>query len=174
MAFESQKGNGEIWNPTKDAEGDPRTEATKDDYLDGHFVDQKNDQGEHNSTIYTILKPDGEKVNVWGTKVLNDQMTNIRKGAYIRIQWLGKKPTKAGALKKEKQRLSTDSFHDWEVFVDNDVKPVAVQQSLGEQTFNGSGTGAAKKETPGAGNAKTATSSGRPDLSGEVEDDLPF
>lgn len=161
MAFESQKGSGDIWNPTKDEEGDPRTTATPEDFMDGHYIGKKENQGEHKSTIYTIQKQNGEKVNVWGTKVLNDQMDGIRRGVYCRIQWLGKKLTKAGEQKKEKQRTSQDSFHDWEVFVDNDVKPLDVNLSEGDKNFG-----------PGASSKQTTSSTQKPDIS--QEDDLPF
>ena len=166
MAFESTKGPGDLWNPTKDAEGDPR-QVTKDDYLDGYYVDRKDGIGEHNSIIYTIQKADGSRVGVWGTKVLNDEMEKQRRGSFIRIQWLGKKLTKAGAIKPEKKRQSTDSFHDWEVFVDNSVKALDVHVSEGEKAFS-----PADKPAKLSTSQNGATSSERPTV--EAEDDLPF
>lgn len=125
MAFKSTKDEGEVWQPMKDADGDPKTVATKDDVLDGYYTGCKQVQvKEKMSTLHSIKTDDGEIMKVWGTKMLDDELEKIREGAYIRIQWLGKVPTKHGATLSEKKRTPTDSFHKWEVFVDEDKAPM--------------------------------------------------
>lgn len=136
MAFVSQKASGKTWNPTKDENGDPRTEAKKEDFIDGYYVKKKENVGEHNSNVYTIKTDDGEDFDVWGTKTLNDGMDEVRLGSYIRIQWHGKLLTKKGADKKPNQRLSTDSFHSYEVFVDNDKSPMKNDAEQSRESLN--------------------------------------
>lgn len=130
--WESTKGTGNTWNPTKDAEGDAKTEAAEDDYLDGYYVSKKEGQGQHNANVYGIQKKDGETVNVWGTTALNNEMDKRSIGQFIRIKWLGKIPTKSGALKPANKRSSTDMFHSWEVFVNNKIAPLGTNESSKE------------------------------------------
>lgn len=121
MAFESTKDElGNIWNPTKNEEGDPRTEATDKDFIDGYYVEKKVNVGVNNANLYLVKTDDGEVYTIWGTTALNQEMDKRRIGDYVRIKWLGKKLTKKGAEKKPTQRVSTDSFHAWEVFVDKE------------------------------------------------------
>ena len=124
--FESTKGPENTWNPTKDENGDPRTEATDEDCLIGYYVDAKHGIGEHGSSVYTIEKKDGEKVSVWGTKVINDEMEKVRLGSFIKIKWLGKQLTKAGKEKSAAKRTSKDSFHMWDVLVSKKEAPKEV------------------------------------------------
>jgi len=156
--WESTKGSGNSWNPTKDEDGDPRTEATPEDYLDGYYVDKKENVGQYNATVYTLQKEDGEKVDVWGTTALNGEMDKVRMGSFIRIKWLGKLPTKAGALIPEKKRKSTDSFHSWEVLVNKKKEPIGGAKLATEKVPSNAGTGSGK-----SGESKK-----------EEEDDLPF
>lgn len=158
--WESTKGSGNVWNPTKDSEGDARTEADDDDFITGYYVDKKENVGQNNATMYTIQKDDGEKVDVWGTTALNGEMDKIRMGSYVKIQWLGKKLTKAGEALPEKKRTSLHSFHAWEVFTNKNKKPLEVGNSFQGSSSNSSTAG------------KTTSTSNKTAV--KEEDDLPF
>lgn len=158
--FESTSGPTDVWNPTKDENGDPREEATEEDVLIGYYMDVKHGVGEHNNTVFTIeRKSDGKRLSVWGTKVLVDEMEKVRIGSLVRIKWLGKELTKAGAQKTPKQRKSTDSFHKWEVGVSTkDTSRIG---------------GAAQNVTTPPAKAKEATASNQV-APPQEEEDLPF
>lgn len=158
--FESVAGPKDVWNPTKDKEGDSRTEATPDDYLIGYYIDKKEGVGQNDSTVFTVeRKSDGKRLSVWGTRILVDEMDKVRIGSLVKITWLGKKLTKAGALKPEKKRTSTDSYHAWEVGVSkNDTSRIG---------------GAAQNVTPPPAKAKEATASNQVAPPAE-EEELPF
>jgi len=164
--WESTKGTGDVWNPTKTEDGDPRTEADENDILDGYYKDIKHDVGPNNATLYAIQQKDGSVLNVWGTKALNDEMDKIRIGQFIRIKWLGKQLTKAGALKAPNKRGSIDSFHNWEVFQSKTVpnKDFGVSSS------------ASVPSTPAAANAVINGGQGIPKapVNTAPVDDLPF
>lgn len=163
--WESTKGDGAIWNPTKDEEGNAKQEAEAEDILDGYYIAIKHDVGPNDATLHTLETAEGEKISVWGTKALNDELAKVRFGQFIRIQWLGKKLTKAGAAKKPNQRGTKDSFHAWEVFISKKVKPMDANN-----TAQNASTG--KPET------KAPMNQGAPkkqEVTKEEEDDcLPF
>lgn len=160
--FESVKGPSNVWNPTKDEEGDPRTEATDSDFITGYYVDRKDGVGEHDSTIIVLEKKDGEKVSVWATKMLKDEIEKVRLGQFIKIQWLGKKLTKAGSLKPEKKRTSTDSYHAWDVLVSKNTPPKGMEAEAH----------LAKTSTPAATGQATQNQIVAPKV--DDDSDLPF
>jgi len=160
--FESVKGPANVWNPTKDEEGDPRTEATPEDFITGFYIDKKEGVGEHNSIAYTIETKSGERLSIWGTKMLNDEMDKVRYGQFIKIQWKGKLLTKAGALKPEKKRTTTDSYHAWEVFISKNT-PAKTGTSDTRPTTQPASNAAAPATTPAVAPGKVAE-----------EDELPF
>jgi hypothetical protein len=126
--FESVSGSNKTWNPTVDKDGDPKSEASKDDFIIGFYKAVKHGIGQHNSTVHTLELKDGSKMDIWGSKMLNEELEKVREGDLIKITWLGKHLTKAGAEKPEKKRTSTDSFHKWDVAVSTKHKnttPVA-------------------------------------------------
>lgn len=125
----SSTASNEAWEPMyrglNKKEDDARTVGDKDDVLDGYYlgsreVSTKNGQ----SIMHTIETQEGVKRDVWGTKMLTEELGKIRVGQYIRVQWHGKFPTKAGALIPEKKRGSTDSYQKWEVFINNKIAPM--------------------------------------------------
>lgn len=128
MAWKSTKGSGLTWNPKKDADGNERDTATADDFIDGYYVNKKENIGEHNSNVYTIQKEDESEIDVWGDTVVNSEMSKLRIGQFIRLQWLGRK------LKKSFDRPGVkinnkNSFHNWEVFVDDEVEPLSINSA---------------------------------------------
>lgn len=164
MAFKSTKGSGVTWNPTQDADGNKRTKATKDDILDGYYVGMKTDVGENNSNVYTITKEDGSDVDVWGTTVLNNELAKIPFGTFIRIQWHGRKYKKQFENSKA-EFTSKNSFHDFEVFVDDETPRLtsglkgAAQQNDAEKT---------------PANVQKGAVAGKSFAAKEEDDSLPF
>ena len=125
MAFKDTQKTGPVWNPTASDVDEKREEATENDYLDGYYLGCKEiPMKDKTSTLHTVKTDDGEETGVWGTKMLNDELGKRRIGDYIRIQWMGKVPTKSGALIPEKKRKSTDTFHKWKVFIDDEKPPM--------------------------------------------------
>jgi hypothetical protein len=165
--WESTKGEGTTWSPMKEENGDPRTEATADDILDGYYVDVKHNVGQNSQTLYSIKnKETGEISKVWGTKALVDEMEKVRLGTYIRIQWLGKKLTKAGALVPAKQRTSLHSFHAWEVFQNKNVPALDLSHigSQGSPQAMSSGPANESKSSGGTGIKKATVIDDSSDL----------
>lgn len=115
MAFIKVK-NDEFWNPTKlkDAAGNDieRTTPPNDnDYLDGWLMGYEENQGkDKNSNLYSILLPDSSAAkSLWGSALLNEQLTKVPLGSYIRVQWTGKVQPKVKGGRP---------YHTWQVYVD--------------------------------------------------------
>jgi len=165
MAFESVKESGVTWNPCstgRKKEGTLKAlEAGKKSYLIGYLIGTKFGAGpEGNSTVHTVKfdkvgdvahfseeVEKGEEVQVWGSKVLNDDFSKINPGSYIKIEWLGLKQSKAG-----------NSYHSWDIGVDRSVEPLS-----GATSFSADNKSADKVEP--AVSASTLD---------ESDDDLPF
>lgn len=167
MAFVSTKGSGVTWNPKVDGSGNEKLKATEEDVLDGYYVNRKEGIGPHLSTVFSIQKDDGETVDVWGDTVLTSEMSKpeVRLGAYVRLQWHGKR-LKKPFDKPGVKITDKNSFHNWEVFIDNDVP-----------LLNG-GTGSNVKPetnyaTSGPSNVKPGSVAGQ-SFAAKQEDDLPF
>ena len=164
-------GSGKTWNPTKDEAGDPREEATDDDFLDGYYMGVRNNVGQNNSNVYSIRTQEGELRDVWGTKTLNDEMESVRLGQYIRMRWLGKQLTKAGAQVSPKQRTSLHSFHNYKVLINKSIAAIDVSKP----TASGAGTSASAASNTQAATAKTNGGPGIQKNNTIAEsDDLPF
>ena len=170
--WESTSASGNVWNVTKDENGDPKevgTVGTPEDILDGYYVGLKENVGQNSSNVYSIRKKDGEVMEVWGCKSLNDEMAKVRFGQFIRIQWHGKLLTKAGALVSPKQRTSLHSFHKYEVFISKKVEPTTDLKGLSATSSAGTSNIFAEKN---------AVANGGPGIQKNntiaQEEDLPF
>ncbi len=172
----SNKGSGDTWNPTKEADGTPKFHATEDDILQGYYIGMKENVGQNNANVYTVETDQGAKKDVWGTTALNDQMSKIRVGAYIMIQWHGKKLTKAGQAKFKSVEVcnnSTMAFHDWEVFVNQNVEPL----NLGGGTSGAKPSGASAAGKTGSSYQPAQNTQAKqtaPAVGSDDENDLPF
>jgi hypothetical protein len=171
MAFKSTKGSGNVWNPKKDAEGNERMTASENDYLDGYYSNRKDNVGEHSSSVFTFTqKETGEETDVWGDTVLTSEMEKIRLGKYVRIQWHGRKLKKA--FTAGTKLTDKNSFHNWEVFVDDEVPAMSVSGNSAQvgtgNVSNNSGNGNA------AGNVAKGATAGQTFATNDTDDDLPF
>lgn len=132
MAFESVKQNGPVWQPTqtgskKESNLVPLV-AGPTSFIEGYYLGCETGKGpDNNSTIHKLKgtkvgdakhvtgekSPSGE-VSIWGTAVLNDNLSNVSIGSMIRIVWEGKKAPKKGG----------NEYHGWDVLVDTTVEPL--------------------------------------------------
>lgn len=153
MGFVSKK-NSNFWDPRKDDSGKEKINAEANDFIDGYYLSMEENQGkDKNSRLYTIMPKEGDALSIWGTFLLDEQMGKVPLGAYVRIQWLGKKQPKTPAGRP---------FHDWEVFHDVDVP---LHASIAHKAPS-----AAEKLAPApVENTAAAIAKTR-----EEEDDLPF
>ena len=167
MAFESVKESGTTWNPCttgRKKEGTlKQLTAGKKSFLIGYLIGTRHGAGpEGNSTIHTVKfdkvgdaghfsaeVEQGDEVMVWGSKVLNEDMVKINPGAYIKVEWLGLKQSKAG-----------NNYHAWDIGIDRTVEPLS-----GAASFSADTESKDKVETAVAGDIESFEDDG---------DDLPF
>lgn len=94
------------------------------DALEGNFLGTISDVGSNGtSSIHTFKKADGEEAIIWGSFVLDDQLNGVQHGAMTRIVYGGKVNSKKGG----------NSYHTFEVFVDESVAPI-VEEGVSENT----------------------------------------
>lgn len=122
-----QVASGADWNPKKNPDGtdrvfDPKNPPAIEGWLVGSLPNQGQD---NNSTLHTILcshidgtdYPKGEEVHVnfWGSHVLDDQLSKIRPGTFIAVEYEGMKEPKSKGGRK---------YNSYKVFQDaNDMRP---------------------------------------------------
>lgn len=95
-------GNNDVWD--------------KQEPLEGELVGVEENVGPNKSKMYTI-KTDDEEVKVWGSTVLDDKLTNVPKGSYVKLEYEGKQKSKKGA-----------EYHSYKVYIDLDSKPALTDE----------------------------------------------
>ena len=77
-------------------------EYEEGDKLEGLFYGVKHNVGQNGSNIYTIEKDGGEMIDVWGSTVLDGQLSEllIKRNA-VSITYIGKKQGKQGKPYKD-------------------------------------------------------------------------
>jgi len=115
------------------------------DSVEGTFVNFAEGQGkDKNSCVYTLKSDEGEEHRFWGSKVLDDQLSKVSMGTYVKVDYKGKAKSKSGR-----------EYHDFEVFQDTSTEGVVTQASAPKQ-------------------AAPATSGMASEDPFDQEDDLPF
>jgi len=166
----SVKESGATWEPkqTGSKKGEDLKALTANDksIIDGYYIGSVYDAGpKQDSTVHKIKMEavgdekhiNGEvgvngEINIWGTAVLNDQISKIAIGQYIRIKWLGKKQPKNPA---------SNQYHNWEVFLDSTVPPMEIGgASIPHSSDNNLEQASVSPQTESVGS--------------EEDDDLPF
>jgi len=66
------------WNPEEEPE------------LIGVFLNAEENVGANNSMLYTFERPDGSRVGVWGSAILDSRMKNLTVGEEVKIVYKGK------------------------------------------------------------------------------------
>lgn len=52
--------------------------------------------GEFGSTLYTLETETGERISVWGNKIMDDQLATVPMNTWVQIEFTGIKKTKKG------------------------------------------------------------------------------
>ncbi len=52
--------------------------------------------GEFGSSLYTLETETGERIAVWGNKIMDDQLATVSLNSRVQIEYLGVKKTKKG------------------------------------------------------------------------------
>lgn len=142
MAFESVKQNGPTWEPkqtgSKKENNLVSLQPTEKSYIDGYYLGCQTGQGpENNSTVHKLKMvgigdknhiigemEESQEISIWGTNVLNDNLSKAAPGQLVRIVWEGKKNTKTGGR----------SYHSWDVLIDKTAEPLAMGMPVGNTT----------------------------------------
>ena len=149
--------------------------------MDGYYLGSQHDAGPKNESIIHKIKmndPSGagdpahingsvedsnNEVSIWGTGVLNDLMSKIKPGQYVRVQWLGKRDPK---------NPEGNQYHDWDILVDPEVEPLAMDAGF-KASAPAPAPATAEQEA-----APETTEEGTPapaaDGGDDDDDDLPF
>jgi hypothetical protein len=93
----------------------------KDKVISGYLRKVEVDRGEYRSKAYTIEKESGEKLLVWGSASIDDQMSDVRIGTFVEIEYLGDKTTKKGKV-----------FKDFSVKVDFSTVPQSTEEEVAD------------------------------------------
>lgn len=65
------------------------------DSIEGVYVKKAENMGLNNSNAY-YLEKDGQQWLVWGTKILDDRMSFVQIGEYVKVEYKGKVANKVG------------------------------------------------------------------------------
>lgn len=118
------KSGGELnpaWNSTEDGS----IVLKKGDTLEGLLVDKKTNVGQFDKTVYTVEKKGGDKMDVWGSAVLERGLNPLPIGTLVRLTYLGKEKAKSGG-----------SYHNYEIEYDADSMPEPSQErQMAEEIF---------------------------------------
>ena len=182
MAFEQVKMNNlPVWNgmSVKNASGDSIPLAkTEKSYVIGYYLGADHIQGKQkeirihklqfeecgDATHLSEPVEKGANIMVWGAAALDDKLIkNVPVGVLVRIEWLGKVPSKANSGQK---------YHDFDVQIDKDKvlsqsAPAPQQSSAPANAAQG-----APAETAPATMGATASPANMMDKGDD--DDLPF
>ena len=150
------------------------SEKKEDNFLDGYYLGAKQINGRDGVfTVHTVHKVNkdgelGEKFDVSGNKVLNDLMDTVRVGAYVGIQYMGRRHKQGYEGKKWTQ---TNSYHTWKLFEDSSATPYGELEgadNVAEEKTS--------KSTPPAGksDAKATSKPASNAFPEDDNDDLPF
>ena len=94
--------------------GDVLTLKEAGEKLTGWLIGTLTNQGQDGtSTIVTIEKEDGSKVQMWSSKVLDDKLSKVREGDFICVEYLG--------LKKGEKNGGRE-YRNWELYVDSEKR----------------------------------------------------
>jgi len=88
--------------------------------VEGYLFDKNTGLGKQgNSTVYTVLQQNKEKVVFWGSAVLDDRIAAVGMGVYFMVTYNGKTKSKSGSL-----------YHSFTVqFDDSDIMDMSANDS---------------------------------------------
>lgn len=80
----------------------------KNPVISGYLRQVDQNAGEFRSTRYTIEKETGERIAVWGNRVMDDQLQSLPLNTYVVIEFLGMQKTKQGNREFKNYAVSFD------------------------------------------------------------------
>jgi len=98
------------WNEYKIMEGGATTdrsfpekgqELKEGDSVEGKLLEIKENVGPNKSNVYVLETPEGEKVGIWGSTVIDGRLNGVKAGQEIAIEYLGMEEGKNGREYKD-------------------------------------------------------------------------
>lgn len=87
---ESNKmSNNDGWTRVS-GRSDETWDKNKDKEVSGVLIEIRSNIGPNGSKMYSLQKPDGKVISVWGSSMLDNRMASIPLGNEVRIVYLGK------------------------------------------------------------------------------------
>jgi hypothetical protein len=115
------------WQSMKESQDINVKWETKGQEIEGTYKKVLEGQGkQQNSCVYTIETEEGVSQSFWGTKVLDDQLSNVEIGSYIKVIYKGKVKAKSGGMQ----------YHDFEVLVDTSTVGIQTQPETAKQAVD--------------------------------------
>jgi len=166
--FESVKQNGPIWEPKQKGNKKDNNlvalEPGKKSFIIGYYLGSQHNVGpKNNSTIHKIKMTEvgdkshligeesSDEVSIWGTNVLDDNISKAAPGQLIKIVWEGKKaPLKGG-----------NEYHSWDVLISKSAEPMKVSNT-------------AQASNAASAPVTESTPASAPSVDKEDDEDLPF
>ena len=71
------------------------------------MVKTETEVGPNSSKMYTIKDDKGEEIKAWGSTVLDDKLSNVPNGSYVKLDYEGKLKSAKGV-----------NYHSFKVFID--------------------------------------------------------
>ena len=87
-------------------------ELKENDFIEGRYIERREDVGDNNSKIHVIEESDGTSVGIWGSFVLDSKMQKVAIGKMCKIVFLGRKESKNKGRK---------DYKDWDVYYGEDT-----------------------------------------------------
>ena len=92
-----------------------KAEKTGDNVI-GYYYQTLEGQGkDKNSSIHSLKAKDGTIHTLWGSFVLNDKLSKVQPGQYIKIEYLGMAEPKKGGR----------PYHNWDIAINNNEPPMS-------------------------------------------------
>ena len=85
---------------------------TEKETLEGYYIDKNEDVGPNHSNVYQVETDDGQKVQFWGTTVLDSQFDSVRVGERVKVVYTGLVDS---PKRKGKQYKNFEVYHDPEL-----------------------------------------------------------
>ena len=93
----------------------------KEKVVAGYLRRVEENAGEYGSNLYTLETETGERIAVWGNKIMDDQLATVPVNTWVQIEYLGLKKSKKG----------NREYKDFEVLYDSSNS--TTQESSGEE-----------------------------------------
>ena len=66
------------------------------DSVEGEYLEKVEKYGANESSVYVIKTPEGERLGVWGSTVIDENMKDVEPGAYVGFEFAGMRKSQRG------------------------------------------------------------------------------